>query len=353
MKKILNIFLLSLTLLISFLPGRALTPRQIVEFDYEGMRYEFLSNTFTEVALITPYDSITHEYSNYNGDVIIPDSVMWNGSYYPVSAIWHGFSMSNLTGLHIPNSVKGIGLDTFVGCEGLDSINLPTPITISFRSIEGCSFSKYYYRENPDGPADEQTIFHPFHSQPLEIIDVASVKKLVLRGFEPVHARKLYIHHIDSLSVMCDYVSDYTILDDTVPPGVVVEERNPEYYEPHLAPAPECILFVPDGTEDLYSEAPFWKDFSKIYPKSKLEEIEGELSGINIVETSDETGKMTVAAEGCMIRVSNAEGECSVYDIQGRMISSFRTDGSPVSLRMQPGVYIVVCGGQSAKVICR
>ena len=72
-----------------------------------------------------------------------------------------------------------------------------------------------------------------------------------------------------------------------------------------------CVLYVPDGSVDLYKEAPVWSDFKHIVPISTLTGI----SGVNVTE-----------------------GEpFDVYNLQGRKVKSRATD-----LRGLPrGIYII------------
>lgn len=72
-----------------------------------------------------------------------------------------------------------------------------------------------------------------------------------------------------------------------------------------------CVLYVPDGSVDLYKEAPVWSDFKHIVPISTL-------TGISVVNVT--------------------EGEpFDVYNLQGRKVKSKATD-----LRGLPrGIYII------------
>ena len=72
-----------------------------------------------------------------------------------------------------------------------------------------------------------------------------------------------------------------------------------------------CVLYVPDGSVDLYKEAPVWSDFKHIVPISTL-------TGISVVNVT--------------------EGEpFDVYNLQGRKVKSMATD-----LRGLPrGIYII------------
>ena len=69
--------------------------------------------------------------SNYSGDVVIPETVTYNGKAYSVDfigkrAFWN---CTGLTSIFIPESVTGIGYDAFKGCTGLSSISIPDNVT--------------------------------------------------------------------------------------------------------------------------------------------------------------------------------------------------------------------------------
>ena len=64
-------------------------------------------------------------YSDLSGDLIIPDSVQNNGTWYTVVAIDSGCfrGCTALTSVTIPTSMKLIGYDAFANCIGLITIN--------------------------------------------------------------------------------------------------------------------------------------------------------------------------------------------------------------------------------------
>ncbi len=116
------------------------------EFEKGGIYYNITSTTDFTVEVtegIPPFiiDGGNFSYE-YSGNVVIPESVTYNGSTYSVTSI--GFDAfrgcSGLTSVVIPNSVTSIGEQAFDGCSGLTSIEIPNSVTsIGSCAFEGCS----------------------------------------------------------------------------------------------------------------------------------------------------------------------------------------------------------------------
>ena len=77
----------------------------------------------------------------YSGDIIIPETVDYDGKTYSVTSIGFAFyNCSDLTSVAIPNSVTTIGEYAFYGCSGLTSINIPNSVTtIGLAAFNECS----------------------------------------------------------------------------------------------------------------------------------------------------------------------------------------------------------------------
>ena len=82
------------------------------------------------------YDSYNNEYS---GDVVIPETVTYNGITYSVTSLgWACFTYcSSLTSITIPNSVTSVGEYCFSACRSLTSITIGNSVT----SLGKCCFS--------------------------------------------------------------------------------------------------------------------------------------------------------------------------------------------------------------------
>ncbi|MBE6293473.1 MAG: leucine-rich repeat domain-containing protein [Bacteroidales bacterium] len=90
----------------------------------DGITYEFI----TEAKHATVIKS---ESGSYRGNIVIPETVEYNGAVYSITAIGsHAFShCRGLTSVTIPNSVTTIGERAFFLCDGLTSITIGNSVT--------------------------------------------------------------------------------------------------------------------------------------------------------------------------------------------------------------------------------
>ena len=84
----------------------------------DGVFYEFIDDE----AYVSNWGSIVDEYSRplgfvqprYNGDVVVPDTVVYEGKAYPVVAIIHeAFFGDTIASLTLPSSIRRFELDVF------------------------------------------------------------------------------------------------------------------------------------------------------------------------------------------------------------------------------------------------
>ena len=100
----------------------------------QTLYYDITSNT-------EPYtvEVVRNGNINQSGDLIIPETVEYNGVTYSVTSIGdEAFGdCSGLTSVTIPNSVTSIGRYAFYGCSNLTSVTIPNSVT----SIGNSAFS--------------------------------------------------------------------------------------------------------------------------------------------------------------------------------------------------------------------
>ena len=118
------------------------------DFVKGGIYYNITSTTDFTVE-VTYRGSSYYQYSNeYSGNVVIPESVTYNGSTYSVTSIdsYAFYNCSGLTSVVIPNSVTSIGEWAFFGCSGLTSIEILDGVTgIGEEAFRGCCDLEYIY----------------------------------------------------------------------------------------------------------------------------------------------------------------------------------------------------------------
>lgn len=115
---------LSLTLLLLF----AATTATAYDFEVDGILYKINGN---EVAVTYKGQYHYSVYGYYKGDVVIPDSVTYNGKTYAVTAIGN-YAMElcyDLKSIYIPTTVRTIGKNAFNACSKIEEINIPSSVT--------------------------------------------------------------------------------------------------------------------------------------------------------------------------------------------------------------------------------
>ena len=113
MKHLLNLTLLMLAMLLPTIAAAH-------DFEVDCIYYNITGNNEVTVT----YKGTSYSSKAYSGDVVIPETVIYNGASYLVTAIdKNAFrSCSDLTSIDIPNTVTAIGNYAFIDCPGLTSI---------------------------------------------------------------------------------------------------------------------------------------------------------------------------------------------------------------------------------------
>lgn len=104
--------------------------------------YEWANSERTELAVSYTSKYYSSYYSNYSGNVLIPESVVYESKTYRVTAIgdYAFINCEGLTSINIPNSVKSIGVSSFEGCSGLTTVTIPNSVTsIGYQAFIKCS----------------------------------------------------------------------------------------------------------------------------------------------------------------------------------------------------------------------
>lgn len=102
----------------------------MVEKIIKGIKYRLDEETMTA--------EVIAKRNGYEGDIIIPETVVSNRASFLVTSIGKSafFSCQSLTSITLPDSIKSIGFGAFMSCESLSKITLPD----SVKSIESYAF---------------------------------------------------------------------------------------------------------------------------------------------------------------------------------------------------------------------
>ncbi len=131
------------------------------DFEVDGIYYDISG---TNASVTCRYYNSDYNSRAYSGDIVIPESVEYNGNTYSVTGIGErafeycrdltsvvipnsvtsigilAFDQcSSLTSVVIPNSVTSIGNQAFLYCGGLTSVEIPNSVTsIGYRAFQNC-----------------------------------------------------------------------------------------------------------------------------------------------------------------------------------------------------------------------
>ena len=131
-----------LSVLMSMVGTRAFSHDiKVANEDGKAIYYNY-TNQNTELAVSYGGSSSNDYYNEYTGNVVIPESVTYNGMTYSVTSIGPEafIDCKGLTSVIIPNSVTIIGNEAFYGCSGLKSVTISNSVTsIGSSAFENCN----------------------------------------------------------------------------------------------------------------------------------------------------------------------------------------------------------------------
>ena len=196
--------------------------------------YAFANTGITTLDLsespLTTFGKATFYECQTLTSVILPNTLIATGDYT-------FYQCKNLSSITLPQSLQSIGQYTFYKCTALSSITLPE----SLKSIEGRAFEY----------SGLKSIEIPDNVTSLGILAFYDCKDLESAKL----SKRLTYDNNFSYFQGCTKMTKLRIYAG-VPPTID--------YENYLSFRTNCVLEVPRGTEDLYRNAAYWKDFKEI-----------------------------------------------------------------------------------------
>ena len=222
--------------------------------------------------------------NNYTGDVVIPETVTYNGKTYSVTSIGNSafYHCSGLTSVTIPNSVTSISGFAFIGCTGLTSVTIPNSVTsINSNAFDNCSRLTSIIWNAKNYPAFSSALSSPFYnirSQITEFLigdEVTSIPSYMC--YEMSNLKSMTIPNsvttIGSYAFKkCSGLSSVTIGNSVTSigwdaieftyPSIKCMSNEPPVLDDGLALTPHKIIYVPYGSKAKYEAAQYWKSFN-------------------------------------------------------------------------------------------
>ena len=297
-----NKILLFITAILGYISAQAADGDSFTAKTVEGVDMKFqVINENDKTVAVSSGDNHAAIYIYHEGNITIPDSVLYNGSEYKVVSIGdyafaHCYELisvdmpSNitsigdyafylchkLTSLEIPSSVIEIGNYAFSDCSGLTSIYLPNNVT----SIGEYIFSGSIQLTSINIPSSITTIPRGFFSGTgISSIEIPShIKTISPCAFESCALSSVVLSEgleeiCDSAFLNCQELAGIRLPStlkeiginafmDFVPAYIVSKAIEPPVCS-HLICDPycyngNCTLFVPKGTKEKYQEVKGW-----------------------------------------------------------------------------------------------
>jgi hypothetical protein len=221
----------------------------------------------------------------------------------------------NLISVYIPNSVTQIGNLAFSECRGLSEITIPYSITaIGIRTFMYCDNLRKIYL-----PSSLTAIGSGAFSYCTNMTSFNIPFSVTLLG--------------DDVFKNC---TNLTVIYATPVKPVVLTSNIFQGINPN------CKLYVPKESLELYKAAPFWKDFLNM--EGILTSVESPINTTLSVFPNPAKDVITINAD---------KGVVSIYNSQGKlaMIQILHTDKKVNVSTLAPGIYVGKVNGESFKMV--
>ena len=250
---------------------------------------------------------------SYSGDVIIPETIAYDGTTYSVTSIGKSAfaNYSGLTSVTIPNSVTSIGDYAFFNCSGLTSVTIPNSVT----TIGEFAFAYCSGLTSVIFNAEKCTKMISAFSDCTNLTSLTIGDKVtIIPNFAFPHCSKLTSVTIPNsvTSIGDSAFKDCSELTKLV--SLAVEPPTCGNYVFEKVDKTACQLFVPEGSINKYKAADQWKEFLSITKYDGVDDVS--------------------------VDTQNAVYE--VYNLQGVRVGSSLHEAEVTADILPHGVYILV-----------
>lgn len=253
------------------------------------------------------------ENKSLTTELIIPDSIEYNDTTYPVTSIGNfAFNMcEGLTSVTIGNSVSSIGNCAFSSCTGLINVTLGN----SLNSIGSQAFSGCAALTSVSIPNSVISIggFAFSDCSSLESVTIgSSVSDIYYGAFWSCNNIK-NISSYNTTPPLCDgnVFSDYIFKNATV--------------------------YVPEESIDAYKNAKVWEKFANIEPLSDYDAVPDVITSTDDTSVTVENGAISVMGSD-LVQIVTLSGT-TIYCGSGE-----------ARIEVIPGIYIVTVGAKVTKL---
>lgn len=122
---------LSIAIFSALLCATTSRANDMYDFEVDGIFYVITSETDLEVGVSREHSTLNDtDGGDYSGDIVIPETVTYDGCTYTVTSIETGAFMwsYSLTSIELPNSLTTIDPLSFDGCTSLTSVVIPNSV---------------------------------------------------------------------------------------------------------------------------------------------------------------------------------------------------------------------------------
>lgn len=302
------------------------------DFVVGGIYYNILSEEDKTVEVTFKGNSSSYYSNEYTGNVVIPESVIYNNVTYSVTAIGR-FAFASCTGLAsvtIGNSVTNFGESAFEGCSALTDVHVTDIIAWYNMNFENYNANPLHYGADLYSNEDKITSL-------VVPENVTEIKKDVFAGCASI--REVTIHSgVTSIGKDAFYGCELTSVTSFIPAEQLFAINRSFYCVEGLG-----TLYVPYGAKETYAATSGWNVFANIV----------ELDPTEVAITINEYGSATYCSPFAL-DFSNVEGlkayAATGYKSNSQVVTLTRVQtadaGIGLFLKGEPGEYVVPTIGE-------